>query len=263
MKKACFMFTIFLLLSFVGCSPETNLPEGSSIYQSNSESKNETENQLLIDVSPKTTEVKKTEVPSETVVQVNEKYNDVSSQKETSGQTNEIFSSTTINVHNKENSKKASNIQLEYTNYHKTENGLSLVVKVPKEVGVGQKFVAYATVKNVSDKTIYYALPSSSELKPKIDLSITSAGKSFTNIDTYRKMFTDDMVYTQLEPNQEIDVVYNICPGKVNGSTSDGLSWQYFEAGTYSGIATFNFGGKNSKLGNTQKISVEFTINVV
>lgn len=264
MKKVYLMVTVWLLLSFVGCSSNIEEPDNSLVYHSGIESKNETETQFFIDGGKETiTEVEANKAVSEFTNQENEKNNDMSSGKETQGQKNELHSSTTTSDYRQDGSKKVSNIQLDYTKYQKTEKGLSIVVKVPIEVGVGQNFVAYAMVKNVSDEIIYYALPSSSEIKPKIDLSITFSGKSFTNIDTYQKMFTDDMIYKQLEPNQEISVSYNLCPGKVNGSTSDGLNWQYFEAGTYSGIATFNFGGMNSKQGNTQKISVEFPICVV
>lgn len=263
MKKTGLLIATFLLLSFVGCSAQ-NAVSSDSVYQSKKESTTGLENQSIVDTSVESfSEGEKEQPPlSETVVKTNEETTKQTKQKEIEKQI-EKTSDLTTKKEIFDSSETFSNIDTKYIVYQKTESGLLLTVKIPQKVGVGQKFVAYATVKNVSDSTINYALSSSSESKPKINLSIGANGKSFTNIDTYGKAFTNDVVYKQLKPDEELNVIYNLCPGKVNGSSITDSNWCYHPCGKYFGTAEFNFGGLNSKQANTQKITVDFSVEVV
>ena len=264
MKKTGILITTFLLLSFVGCSAKNAVPS-DSVYQSKMESTTGLENQSIVDTSVESFSEGEKEQPtiSETVVETNEKTTKEKKQKETEKQIDEKTSDLTTEKEISDSSETVSNIDMEYIVHQKTESGLLLTVKIPQKVGVGQKFVAYATVKNVSDGTINYALSSSSESKPKIKLSISANGRSFTNVDTYGKAFTNDIVYKQLKPDEELNVIYNLCPGKVNGSSITDSNWCYHPCGKYFGTAEFDFGGLNSKQANTQKITVDFSVEVV
>ena len=258
MKKICLIVVAILILTLVGCSTDNHNIDS----QSNKESTTETKNQSTVEIT--TEDKKEQQTFSETVAQTSEIITEVPTEKETSKKDDgeKITDSTTENKKS-DSHDSVSNIDLDYAVYEKTENGLSLIVKIPKKVGVGQKFVAYATVKNVTDSTINYALSSSSESKPKIKLSISENEKTFTNIDIYGKAFTNDIVYKELKPNEEINVTYNLCPGKVNGSTISESNWNYFTKGEYSGVATFDFGGINSKQWNNKKITVDFSVEVI
>lgn len=260
MKKLCLIITAILILTLVGCSTDNHKIDS----QSNTDV-TETKTQIPVETSIETTTEKTKEQPtqSESVAQTSEETTKEIKQKESEKQEDERIPNSTTEKEKNDSSETISNIDLEYAVYQKTENGLSLTVKIPQKVGVGQKFVAYATVKNVSDNTINYALSSSSESKPKIKLSISAKGKSFTNIDTYGKGFTNDIVYKQIKPNEEINVTYNLCSGEVNGSTITDSNWSYLPKGNYSGVATFDFGGMNSKQWNNKKITVDFSVEVI
>lgn len=261
MKKLCLIITAILILTLVGCSTNNHNTDS----QTKTENTSEIKNQLPVDTSVETTTEyeKEQQTLSESVIQTSEEIPKETKQKETLKQDDKKIADSTTENPKSDSSEIISNIDLDYDVYQKTENGLSLTVKTPKKVGVGQNFVAYATVKNISDSTINYALSSSSESKPKVKLSISANGKSFTNIDTYGKAFTNDIVYKELKPNEEINVTYNLCPGEVNGPAITDSNWNYFPKGDYSGVAMFDFGGVNSKQGNTQKITVDFSVEVI
>ena len=121
-----------------------------------------------------------------------------------------------------------------------------LELTIPQEVGYGQRFKVYAKVKNITDKPVEYVLPSRSPSYPEISLEIHGDGGSFTDINRYMKPYTQDRVCKILNPGEEINVVYELCPGKPNGPTAQTSDWTYCSKGKYMASVSFLVGNLDS-----------------
>ena len=146
----------------------------------------------------------------------------------------------------------------------KTLDGIQLTVTLAKEkTAVQEDLQLTVRVTNTTQKDIPYTLHSSSEnMHFEIPTAIKRTdGKAMIDRDTYGKFYTDMVRNAVLKAGESFTQTMRFVPGYASGGSDEFLAQAvitYFEAGSFSGTASFRWGNEGSAKGKT--ITLDFPV---